>query len=201
VIKAIILAAGASSRMGSVKAVLPVGRSRETIIARVIRTIQLGGIAQVSVIVGAHAGTVRAAIPAASGVAIVEHPGWQAGQLSSLLAGLEAVDDPQLEALMVTPVDVPLVSPATVAVLVSEWRRTRASIVRPAQGERHGHPVIFDRTVFADLRAAEPSIGAKAVFAAHRDRIFNVEVPDAGAFEDMDTPEDYARLDLRDSAR
>ncbi len=54
--------------------------------------------------------------------------------------------------------------------------------------------MIFDRSVFADLRAADPNAGAKAVFAIHRDRIVNVEVNDAGAFEDIDTPEDYRRV-------
>ena len=114
--------------------------------------------------------------------------------MSSLIAGLDAIDAPLLEAVLVTPVDVPLVTPATVAAVINAWRRTHAPIVRPVNGDRHGHPVIFDRSVFADLRSANPNIGAKAVFATHRDRVLNVEVTDAGAFEDIDTPEDYERL-------
>jgi CTP:molybdopterin cytidylyltransferase MocA len=125
---------------------------------------------------------------------VIEHPGWSQGQLSSLLAGLDAIDDPLLEAVMVTPVDVPLVSAATVAAVVTAWRRTRAPIVRPVSGARHGHPVVFDRSVFEALRSADAAVGAKAVFALHRDRIVNVEVNDPGAFEDMDTPEDYERV-------
>ena len=62
---------------------------------------------------------------------VIEHPGWEQGQLSSLLAGLDAIDEPLLEAVMVTPVDVPLVTPSTVAAVISAWRRTRAPIVRP----------------------------------------------------------------------
>ena len=95
---------------------------------------------------------------------------------------------------MVTLVDVPMVSPSTVAAVAAEWRRTRGAIVRPARGDQHGHPVIFDRRVFGDLRAADLSVGAKAVFATHRDHIVNVEVADPGAFEDIDTPEEYERL-------
>jgi molybdenum cofactor cytidylyltransferase len=115
-------------------------------------------------------------------------------QVSSLLAGLQAVDRPELEAVLMMPVDVPLVTASTVTAVVSEWQRTRAPIVRPASGTRHGHPVIFDRSVFEDLRAADPNTGAKAVFAIHRDRIVNVEVKDPGAFEDIDTPDDYKRV-------
>jgi molybdenum cofactor cytidylyltransferase len=93
----------------------------------------------------------------------------------------------------VTLVDLPLVSPDTVRAVVRAWQLSRAPIVRPAQGDRHGHPVIFDRAVFADLRAADLAVGAKAVFARHRAGILDVDVDDPGSFDDLDTPEDYAR--------
>ena len=194
-ISAIVLAAGASSRMGQAKAALPLGHTGETVVARVVRTLLDGGVPDVVVVAGAHIDAVRAAMPANERRArVIEHPGWEQGQLSSLLAGLKAIDDALLEAALVTLVDVPLVRPSTVAEVIAVWRRTRAPIVRPADGQRHGHPVMFDRSIFADLRAADPNTGAKAVFAIHRDRIVNVEVNDAGAFEDVDTPEDYKKV-------
>jgi molybdenum cofactor cytidylyltransferase len=194
-ISAIVLAAGASTRMGQAKAALPIGTTGETVVARVVKTLVDGGVPRVVVVAGAHIDAVRHAMPSHEPRArLVEHPGWEQGQLSSLLSGLDAIDEPHLEAALVTLVDVPLVSAATVAEVVTAWRRTRAPIVRPASGARHGHPVIFDRSVFADLRSADPSVGAKAVFAAHRDRVLNVEVADPGAFEDIDTPEDYRRV-------
>jgi molybdenum cofactor cytidylyltransferase len=195
VISSIVLAAGASSRMGQAKAALPLGQTGETLVSRVVRTMLEGGVPEVVVVAGAHIDAVRAAMPShESRARVIEHPGWEQGQLSSLLAGLDAIDHPLIEAALVTLVDVPLVRSSTVAEVIEAWRRTRAPIVRPANGDRHGHPVIFDRSIFADLRSADPNAGAKAVFALHRDRIVNVEVQDAGAFEDMDTPEDYRRL-------
>jgi molybdenum cofactor cytidylyltransferase len=202
-ISGIVLAAGASSRMGQAKAALPLGQTGETVVARVVRTLLEGGVPRLVVVAGAHIDAVRAAMPTHEPRArVIEHPGWEQGQLSSLLAGLDAIDDPLLEAALVTLVDVPLVRSSTVAEVIAAWRRTRAPIARPASpsgsfgagGQRHGHPVIFDRSIFADLRAADPNTGAKAVFAIHRDRIFNVEVEDPGAFEDIDTPEDYERV-------
>jgi molybdenum cofactor cytidylyltransferase len=212
-IAAIVLAAGASSRMGQAKAALRLGQTGETVVARVVRTLLDGGLPSVVVVAGAHIDAVRAAMPTfaeastfakatadktagrpSPRVRVVEHAGWRRGQLSSLLAGLEAVDDPLLEAVLVTLVDVPMVRSSTVADVIAAWRSTRAPIVRPVRGERHGHPVMFDRSIFHDLRAADPNTGAKAVFAIHRDRIVNVEVQDAGAFEDIDTPADYERL-------
>lgn len=194
-ISAIVLAAGASSRMGQAKAALPLGQTGETVVARVVRTLLEGGVPNVVVVAGAHIDAVRGAMPRhESRARVIEHLGWEQGQLSSLLAGLDAIDDPLLEAAVVTLVDVPLVRSATVAEVIAAWRRTRAPIVRPAEGNRHGHPVIFDRSIFADLRSADPDTGAKAVFEIHRERILNVEVNDAGAFEDMDTPADYKKL-------
>ena len=194
-ISAIILAAGASSRMGQPKAALPFGQTGETVLSRIVSTILAGGVTSVAVVAGAHLDAARQAMPRHERRArVIEHLGWEQGQLSSLVAGLDAIDEPSLEAVMVTPVDVPLVTPATVAALISAWRRTRAPIVRPVDGERHGHPVIFDRSVFDELRSANPNLGAKAVFATHRDRVLNVEVKDPGAFEDIDTPGDYQRL-------
>ena len=146
------------------------------------------------VVAGAHIDAVRAAMPSHEPRAcVIEHPGWEQGQLSSLspdsTRSTIRCSKPRSSRL----VDVPLVRSSTVAEVIGAWRRTRAPIVRPASGDRHGHPVIFDRSVFADLRSADPKVGAKAVFAIHRDRIVNVEVEDAGAFEDIDTPEDYQR--------
>jgi len=226
-IRAIVLAAGASSRMGQAKAALPVGTTGETVVARVVRTLLTAGLPSVTVVAGAHIDAVRAAMPAYEPRArVVEHLGWAQGQLSSLLAGLAAVDDPQLEAVLVTLVDVPLVRPASVASLVQAWRETRAPIVRPVDpstplrtspstplrtspstplrtspstplrtgGARHGHPVVFDRAVFDDLRQADPNVGAKAVFATHASRRLDVPIADDGAYEDVDTPADYLRV-------
>jgi molybdenum cofactor cytidylyltransferase len=202
-ISGIVLAAGASTRMGRAKAALPLGTTGETVVSRVVKTVLEGGVPSVTVVAGAHIDAVLAAMPVREPRArVIEHHGWEQGQLSSLLAGLAAIDTPLLEAALVTLVDVPLVRPSTVEAVIEAWRRTRAPIVRPidpstlrrAGGPRHGHPVIFDRSIFDDLRAADLAIGAKAVFETYRDRIVNVEVKDPGAFEDIDTPEDYERV-------
>ena len=191
-IRAIVLAAGASSRMGQAKAALPLGTTGDTVVARVVATLLAAGLPSVAVVAGAHIDAVRAAMPRFEPRArVVEHLGWAQGQLSSLLAGLAAVDGPNLEAVLVTLVDVPLVRPDSVAAIVHAWRQSRAPIVRPVDGDRHGHPVIFDRAVFDDLRCADPAIGAKAVFAAHASRRLDVPIKDDGAFVDIDTPTDY----------
>jgi molybdenum cofactor cytidylyltransferase len=110
-----------------------------------------------------------------------------------MLCGLDAIEHPQLEAVLVTLVDVPLVSADTVRALMRAWRETGAPIVRPARGDEHGHPVLFERRLFAELRATDREAGAKPVVRAHARELLNLPVTDVGAFLDLDEPADYER--------
>ena len=105
-----------------------------------------------------------------------------------------------MTAALVTLIDVPLVAPGTVRTLVRTFQSGSALIVRPASRGRHGHPVIFDRALFDELRRANPKEGAKQVVRAHAAEILDVEMADEGAFTDIDTPEEYERL-INGSAR
>jgi molybdenum cofactor cytidylyltransferase len=95
--------------------------------------------------------------------------------------------------VLVTLVDVPLVSADTVRAVIDTYRRTAAPIVRPTSGVRHGHPLLIARSVFAALRAAEPSAGAKPVVRAYASAAGDVAIEDEGAFTDVDTQDDYRR--------
>ena len=188
----LVLAAGRSSRMGRAKAVLPDGQG-DAFVVRVVRTLGEAGLTRVLVVA---APDTHDAISEALGelgdrpaVTVLVNPEPDRGQLSSLLAGLDAAG--HADGLLVTLVDVPFVSAATVAAVMETWERTRALIVRPAIGERHGHPVIFDQALFDALRAAPLDAGAKHVVRAHESAIVNVPVSDEGAFLDLDTPDDY----------
>jgi molybdenum cofactor cytidylyltransferase len=201
VVRGLILAAGASSRMGRPKAALPITDRGDTFLSRILRTFIVAGVPEVVVVTGANAELVRAAAGRVGPRVRFEHNAkWEAGQLSSLVAGLDArvpgtaAGDDRIEAVMMTLVDVPLVSPATCVRVLSAWRASHAPIVRPARGDEHGHPVIFDRSLFDALRSADPLQGAKAVVRSHADRILNVPTDDEGAFTDVDTLAEYETL-------
>ena len=200
-VRGVVLAAGASSRMGRPKAALPLGHRGETFLSRLLRSFVVVGIPEIVVVTGAHAELVkRSAGRVDRRVRFAHNANWEAGQLSSLLVGLNAgvpgasVADCTLEAVMMTLVDVPLVSSATCARVLDAWRASRAPIVRPARGDEHGHPVIFDRAIFDELRAADPRQGAKSVVRAHAEEILNLPIEDEGAFADFDTDADYQSL-------
>jgi len=192
-IPGIVLAAGKSSRMGRTKALLPIGE-HDTFLDRVTRTLREGGVEDVVVVAGADAPAIREAIVRNHTAArVVENPDYEQGQLSSLQAALKTVDRPGVTAVLVTLIDVPLLAPATVRILLDAYRTGRSLIVRPMLKERHGHPVIFDRALFSELRKANPDEGAKEVVRAHAADLLNVAVEDEGAFTDIDTPADYER--------
>ncbi len=193
-IPAVVLAAGASTRMGRPKALLAISSDGETFLARVLRTLSDAGVDDLVVVVGAHAGGISEAMGRMPILArTVENRSYSRGQLSSLVAALDVIERPGVVALMAMPVDMPLVSVETVRAVKAAYLEQKPLIARPSEGSRHGHPVIFDRRLFAELRAADFSRGARAIIAAHLDRVLDVPVSDPGAFEDIDTPDDYAR--------
>ncbi len=190
-----VLAAGASSRMRQPKASVVVPGTATTFLDLIVQALLDAGLPDIAIVTGANPEAARRAWTGPDHrVRFVHNARWEEGQLGSLLCGLAAIDAPDLEAALVALVDVPFVSPSTIVSLVNTWRETRAPIVRPSCKRRHGHPVLFDRSVFDELRAADPLQGAKPVVQAHLEQIVHVEVDDPGAFQDFDTPEDLRRI-------
>jgi molybdenum cofactor cytidylyltransferase len=193
VIPAIVLAAGRSSRMGRPKATLPVSDGH-TFLTRIVRTFLDSGVDDVIVVVGHDADAIAASFSESGLPArFVVNREYDRGQLSSLLAGLNVIDRPGVAAVLMTLVDVPLVSSSTVRAVIDAYRRTGVPIVRPTSGDRHGHPLLIDRSVFAALRAADFTSGAKPVVRAYASAIGDIPIEDEGAFTDIDTEEEYRK--------
>jgi len=195
-LSAIVLAGGASLRMGRPKALLttPDGRS---FLARIIATLDEAGLVRPTVVTGVHHDVIEAhclTLPDGRRPRLARNVDPSRGQISSLHVGMDAVVAPETSGLLVTLVDVPLVSARTIVQVVDAWRRSGAPVVRPAVGDRHGHPVIFDRTMFERLRSASLSEGARAVVRAMGALVENVPVDDEGCLTDIDTPAEYDEM-------
>lgn len=191
----IILAAGRSTRMGAPKALLtcPDGRTFVRTLADALRE---GGVDASCVVGRAEDDALQQEVDAieAGPRFVVNEDADTGGQLSSLVAGLRKADRPGVRAIMVVPVDAPLVTAETVATLIAVFGATGAPIVRARYHGQNGHPVIFSRALFDELRHADPAVGAKAVLRAHASAIVNVDVTDPGVVADVDTPDDYRTL-------
>ena len=192
-IPGVVLAAGKSTRMGRPKATLPLGP--DTFLTRVIKTFQQAGVEDVVVVVGhERESVVESVISRGLAARFVVNESYESGQLSSIVAAIRAIDRPGVTGMLLTLVDVPLASSDTVRGVVERYRSTHAPVVRPVNGDRHGHPVVIDRSLFDVLRAASPSTGAKPIVRAHASPLGDIVVEDEGCFMDIDTPEDYTRL-------
>jgi molybdenum cofactor cytidylyltransferase len=193
VIPAVLLAAGKSTRMGQSKAILPLPDGG-TFLTRLVRTFLDAGVGDVVVVLGHEPHPILESLDRA-GLAprIVMNHDYESGQLSSVLTGLRAIDRPGVAAMLLTLVDVPLVSTGTVRAVLDRYHSTGAPIVRPVNRGRHGHPVLIDRSLFHALRSADASIGIKPVVRAHVSEAGDVDVDDEHAFSDIDTPDDYNR--------
>ena len=194
VIPVIVLAAGKSTRMGRPKATLPLPGGG-TFLTRIVTTFLEAGVDDVVVVVGHDARTIsedfaRSRLPAR----FVENLSYEQGQSTSLVAGLQVVDRPGVKAALITLVDVPLVASATVRAVIDWYRTTRAPIVRPTNGARHGHPLLVDRSLFDAIRHADPEQGVKPVVRAHASARGDIAIDDEGAFADVDTRADYENL-------
>jgi molybdenum cofactor cytidylyltransferase len=180
--------------MGRSKALLPAGRGAETFVARLAAVLTAGGIDDVLIVGRPGDLALRAAALALGAVSYVSNPRADEGQISSIVAAMDVADRPGVDGLLVLPVDQPLVTSATIAAVLDAFRRVRPPVARATHGGAHGHPVVFARAVFDELRGVPPGAGARAVVRAHGARVLDVEVPDEGVLIDIDDPEAYARI-------
>ncbi len=184
IVGGVVLAAGASRRAGTIKALAEL--DGEPLVARAIRTLWEGGCDEVVVVVGPpHAEAVAAVIGEARRV---DNPAPERGMLSSLERAL----DDRWDAAVVSLVDHPRVAPSTVRALIDAFAAGDAELVRPTWQGLAGHPYLVARGVFAALRAGDPAVGPRPIYAARRRR--DVEIEDPAVREDLDTREALAAL-------
>ncbi len=190
-ISGILLAGGASTRMGRPKGLL---EYRGVPFLRAVATALLtGGVEELVAVLNPEVPRLPKVLPADTRVRWVAAPLTAAGQLASLRTGLHALS-PASEATLVALVDQPDVRPGTVAALIRAFRETGAPLLLPVCEGRRGHPVCFARTLYPELLAAPEQEGARAVIRRHRALLREVVVDDPGIHQDVDSPEDLARL-------
>lgn len=192
-----ILAAGRSSRFGRSKALLPVEPAGPTFAARLISRFRAAAVEEVLVVGRPNDAPLRDVVEAAAARFIVNADADR-GQLSSLVAALDAIDARAVRGVIVMPVDIPLIEAATIATIRDAFLHGACPIARATHHGRHGHPVIFGSAVFQELRRADPNTGAKKVVHAHAREVLDVEVDDPAVLRDVDTVQDYRELFGRD---
>ena len=187
---AVILSGGASSRMGSPKALLPYqGRP---FLDHLLEATRHPKISLRRVVLGPHAEPIAKAINLHADE-IVINPDWEKGQLTSIHAALKSLPA-GLDGIVLCLVDHPLISAALVGDLIAAFYESHAPIVSPVYMGRRGHPVIFSARLFPELLAAQLDVGARSVVWAHRAEVHEFPTNEEGCVLNLNDPEAFTRL-------
>ncbi|HSF83984.1 MAG TPA: selenium cofactor biosynthesis protein YqeC, partial [Anaerolineales bacterium] len=184
----IVLAAGKASRFGRAKQVLE--WRGETLVHRAARTALEAGLKPVVVVTGAYRTEIQTAL-ADLQVELVHNPDWEAGQSTSVRAGVDALHEHGGSAVFLL-VDQPLVSTSLIQRLVETHAASLGPVIAPQAGGRRANPVLFDRRTFPELLALEGDQGGRQLFSKYAPTW--VTWHDESVLREIDTPEDYQSL-------
>lgn len=185
---AIILAAGASTRMGEPKQLLPL--AGRPLLLRAVDAALASSAWPVVVVLGAHAEKIRPLL-ARLPVLVVENPAWPEGMASSIRTGVAILQQfsRSLDAALVALCDQPAFNTAVIERLVATQRATSRSIVASRYLGRNAAPALFLRPHFPALTALTGEEGARSLLNASPDLVATIDAPELA--QDLDTPSDY----------
>ena len=192
-LSAIVLAAGLSSRMVKLKALLPLGAT--TAIEHCIQLFHDCGIEDVVVVTGHRAGEIED-IARASKARPVYNPDFGSGMYTSIQAGASQLGS-MCSGFFLLPVDIPLVRRDTIKLLAEFFATSLPLITYPLYAGKRGHPPLISiELVSGIIDQHHPEGGLRSLLATieaqHPTQVQNVTVTDANILFDMDTPDDYA---------
>jgi len=191
-IAAIVLAAGRSSRMGTSKALLPLGSG--SVIERVVRSVLQAGVGDILVVTG-HGAEHLAPVLDGLRAREVHNPDWEVGMFSSVQAGVRTLSD-GVEAFFVLPVDCPLVGPKVLERLLQSFHEGERGILYPSCCGRRGHPPLISGRYRDALLQANKGDNLRSFLERHPGDVLDVQVEDITVLMDMDTAEDHRRMSL-----
>ncbi len=189
-IASIIVAAGYSSRMGSFKPLLKFGT--HTVVETVINTHRNAGVEDIILVVG-HRGSEITERLKHSGVVCVVNENYSQGMYSSVVKGVEALDD-DIETFFMQPVDIPLVKKHTLELLKNKYHECGTGILYPTFFGKQGHPPLIDCKYKHAIVNGDGERGLKRLLESFSHDALCVPVLDEAILMDMDTQEDYEKL-------
>jgi molybdenum cofactor cytidylyltransferase len=189
-ISAVVLAAGASRRMGCPKPLVKLGC--RTLLQHVISHLQAAAVDEIVVVLGHRAGAILPTLKG-MGCRVVINDRYALGMSSSIQRGLLAVD-PRARAVLITLGDQPDIPPEVVTGLLAAFDQGKGEIVVPVHGGRLGHPVLFGRRYWPELFDLQGDTGGREVLLRHSGSVHEIAVDAPGILCDIDRPE---QLELR----
>ena len=192
----IVLAAGASTRMGRIKQLLPVGD--ETLIERVLIEILKAGLDQVVLVLGHQAREIQAAIMplfTQPELRVIENRQYRQGISSSIAAGISEVEHTH-DHVIIFLADMPCIQTDLIHLLLGRYLTSGMRIGAVKGKGRPAHPVIFSRELYPELKHLKGDVGARSLFHKHSGSVCLIEPDENYDSLDIDTPEDYAAFQM-----
>ena len=190
----IILAAGMSVRFGRPKQLLYLGN--KYLLEWVLDAALASRLTKVVLVLGYEHQKILLALRSKINLPRVQieiNPWYRQGQSRSLQAGLSAVHN-EFHSVMFLLGDQPLLQPATIDYLLENFWKSEKDICVPVYRGKRGNPTIFSRALYGKLKAIEGDIGARDIILESPAKVLSVEVDDQLGFADIDSQEDFARL-------
>jgi molybdenum cofactor cytidylyltransferase len=187
----LILAAGASTRLGKPKQLLQ--HQGQSFLRHTTKIAVASGCHPLVIVLGAKAEQLCSEVSDLP-VTIVENPDWVSGISSSIYAGLNALQaqSDRLEAAIISLCDQPFISTQLISQLIERYKRTHKRIVASHYAETIGVPALFDLTLFPDLMLLQDDTGAKSLMQQLIHEVIAIPFPDGEI--DIDTAQDYERF-------
>jgi len=189
-ITAVILAAGASRRMGQPKMLLPWGN--ETVLTHVISIFQKSGVDDVLVITGGAREQVENLVSALH-VRTIHNPDYSNGEmLSSIKCGIQALTS-QTQGMLIGLGDQPQVKERSVRMVCDAFQESKSNIIVPSYQMRRGHPWLVAQSLWDELLNMKSPQSPRDFLNVHANEIHYVDVDDLTILADLDTPSDYEK--------
>lgn len=187
----LLLAAGASRRMGQPKQLLIF--DEKTLLEKMAGAALSTGCRPVLIVLGAFFEKIQAEIGHLP-VTILKNENWESGMGSTVACGMDFLikNHPETQAAVLMLCDQPHLSPAVLENLIQKWRESGAPIVASTYGGTFGVPAVFDQKMFAELAVLSGEQGAKPLMLRHREAMRLVPFPEGDT--DLDTPEDFRKM-------
>lgn len=188
-VSAVVLAAGMSRRMGTLKQLVRFGE--HTLLEHTLNAVRASSIGETILVLGYQADQIRSGILLEDNVRVIINDNYKDGMSTSIRRGLEAVS-PDANAALIILADQPFLKSSVIDQLIAQYGNSNAAILYPVYKGFRGNPVLVDRSLFPEMTQITGDIGCRSIFGLHSKKIRKVPVDDIGILVDIDTVEDLS---------
>ena len=193
----ILLAAGTSTRMGKTKQLLPFGE--KTLIERVLVEALNSELDKVVLVLGYQAVQIKKIINPVfpqPKLTIIENRQFKQGISSSIIAGLSEIENTH-DHVMILLGDMPFIHRDLINLLIRRYLQSGLLIAAIKGQDRPAHPMIFSRQLYPELMILRGDVGARSLFTKYSEKVCLIEPEGPYDAKDIDTPEDYAGIQMK----